>query len=186
MANAQCPEPGVNQAEYGTDAWNGYLYDGVNTFDAANFEGTLDQASLVFDEQFTAGTTDGGCAYTPETFSVRFKNRQTLSCGLHTFTIGSDDGVRFSIDGGSTYLIDIPSGTGYATSVVDVHLTGGDYELVLEYYHNTGANRVSVAHSEVLGDFEGEIAGDQTICNDPVDPVEFTSVSSATFCSQLA
>src|SRR5690606_27490616 len=108
------------------------------------------------------------------------------TCGLHTFTIGSDYGVRFSIDGGNTFPINIPSGTGYTTTDYTVHLTGGFYDLVLEYYHNTGGGQqVSFSYSFDPGDFGGEVSGDQTICNDPVAPAPVTGLSPARFCSEL-
>lgn len=183
---AQCPETGVNLSEYGTPGWNGYLYDGVNAFDPSNFWGTLAQPQT-FNETFSDLLTDGGCAYIDETFSVRFKSRQSFACGLHTFTIGSDYGVRFSIDGGNTFPINIASGTGYITTDYTVHLTGGTYDLVIEYFHTTGTPRVTFSYSVASGsgDFAGEISGDQTICDNPADPAAFTSLSVARFCSEL-
>jgi hypothetical protein len=176
-----CPETGVNESLYGTGAWNGYVYDGLNSFSSDNFIGTKNEASE-FNETFASGQTDGGCSFTLETFSVRFKNRQTFACGLHTFTVTSNSTARLSIDGGSTFLINIASGTDDAT----VHLTGGTYELVLEYVHNTGSPQIGFEFDVVSGgDFAGEVSGDQTICDDPADPVAFASLSPARFCSGI-
>lgn len=178
-SGAQCPETGVNESLYGTDTWNGYVYDGLNDFSSANFLGTKNEATE-FNETFASGETEGGCAFALESFSVRFKNRQTFACGLYTFTVTSNNIARLSIDGGNSFLINISSGSGNAT----VHLTGGIYELVLEYVHNTGSPQISFDFDVVAGgDYAGEVSGDQVICNDPADPVAFTSLSPARFCS---
>ncbi|HEY8513543.1 MAG TPA: hypothetical protein VIL31_16405, partial [Cyclobacteriaceae bacterium] len=176
---AQCPEPGVNESLYGSDAWNGYVYEGLNDFSTASFLGTLNQ-SAEFDELFATNQTDGGCTFQLETFSVRFKNRQSFACGLHTFTVTSNNIARLSIDGGSTFIINNASGTGQAT----VHLTGGIYELVLEYVHDTGSPEIHFEFDVDPGDYAGEIAGDQVICDNPADPAAFTSLSPARFCSE--
>lgn len=186
-SGAQCPDMSVNQALYGTDSWKGYVYNGVNTFDPLAFIGLKDQTTTVFDEQFGTLTTDppASCPLTPEAFSVRFKNRQDFPCGLYTFNIGSDYGVRFSIDGGTTFLVNIPSGTGYTVTPVTVHLSGGTYDLVLDYFHETGPQRVSFDYVFTAGNFGGVVSGDQTICANPADPAPLTSQSVARFCSEL-
>ncbi len=188
--NAQCPTATGDQTSYGTNSWIGYVYEGTNTYNTSNYQGTITETALAFDQSFCGSNcdivADAVCNVNTETFSVRYKNRQNLACGLHTFTIGSDYGVRFSINGGGTYLISANQGSGYVTRDVTVFLTGGDYELVLDYFHQIGVNRVSVAHSVVTGSYGGEITGDQTICENTIDPVAFTSVSPARFCSEIA
>jgi hypothetical protein len=173
-----CPEEGVNESLYGEDAWYGYIYDGLNSF-GSNFLGTKNEATTVFNETFASGQTDGNCPLTLSTFSVRFKNRATLSCGLHTFTITSNNIARLSIDGGSTFLINITSGTGNAS----VHLTGGTYDLVLEYVHNTGSPQIGFDFNAVVGDYAGQVSGDQVICDNSPDPAAFATLSPARFCS---
>src|SRR5690606_34897372 len=122
------------ETTFGTDAWIGYVYDGSNTFNTQNYQGTINH-STVFDTDFCGGpacnfTAASGCSVNAETFSVRFKNEADLSCGLYTFEIGSDNGVRFSINGGASYLINITSGTGYQVYTTTVFLSGGVYDLV--------------------------------------------------------
>ena len=145
-SGAQCPETGVNESLYGTDTWNGYVYDGLNDFSSANFLGTKNEATE-FNETFASGETEGGCAFALESFSVRFKNRQTFACGLYTFTVTSNNIARLSIDGGNSFLVNISSGSDNAT----VHLTGGIYELVLEYVHNTGSPQINFDFDVVAG-----------------------------------
>jgi hypothetical protein len=182
---AQCPDG--DEFTYGTNGWNGYVYDGLNTFDTPDYEGIITR-STIFSETFCGDncdfTTSGVCSVNTETFSIRFKNQQTfLACGRYTFTVGSDYGIKFSLNGGSTYLINIPSSGSYQTYSTDVFLTGGTYDMILEYVHNTGVNQVEFDYSVVLGDYAGSIAGDQTICSSPIDPSAFTSVAPAVFCS---
>lgn len=183
----QCPTAAGDETTFGTDAWIGYVYDGSNTFNTQNYQGTINH-STVFDTDFCGGpacnfTAASGCSVNAETFSVRFKNEADLSCGLYTFEIGSDNGVRFSINGGASYLINITSGTGYQVYTTTVFLSGGVYDLVLDYYHITGDNRVSFDYSAVNSDFGGIISQDQSICSPVINPASFTSVSPAVFCS---
>lgn len=186
---SQCPTAAGDETAFGDNAWIGYVYDGSNTFNSQNYQGTINHPT-VFNTIFCGPNCDfvaeTGCNVNTETFSVRFKNRQMFDCGLHTFTIGSDYGVRFSINGGSTFLINRSSGSGYATTDTTVFLTGGDYELVLEYFHVSGLNQVSFGHSEIPDDFPGEVSGDQIICNSSVNPDAFVSLSPARFCTQVA
>ena len=181
---AQCPDG--DEFTHGTNGWNGYVYDGVSTFETPNHLGLITRPTT-FVETFCVDNcnflTDAGCPVDAETFSIRFKNQQTLACGRYTFTVGSDYGIKFSLNGGSTYLINIPSSGSYQTYSTDVFLTGGTYDMILEYVHNTGVNQVEFSYSVVLDDYAGSIAGDQTICSSPIDPSAFTSVAPAVFCS---
>ncbi|HEX5168619.1 MAG TPA: PA14 domain-containing protein [Cyclobacteriaceae bacterium] len=181
---AQCPDG--DEVTYGSDSWNGYVYDGVNSFDTPDFSGLITR-STTFDESFCGDDCDfltiGGCTVNTETFSIRFRNQQTLACGHYTFEVGSDYGVRFSLNGGATYLINVPTSSSYQVNSLDVSVSGGTYDMIIEYFHNSGANHVSFDYSVVLNDYAGEISGDQTICSLIIDPSAFTSVAPAAFCS---
>jgi hypothetical protein len=72
---------------------------------------------------------------------------QTFSCGEYRFTIGGDDGVRLSVDGGSTWIIDDYSNHGYRTVNTTEPMTAGTYNLVLEYYEQGGGNQTSFDYS---------------------------------------
>jgi hypothetical protein len=141
-----------DQTTYGTNnVWIGYVYDNSNftTYKSYVNEGTL--SSPDFDQNFggsnvTYNTT--GCSINTQTFSVRYKLIKNFAAGSYTFTVGGDDGYRFSIDGGSTWIIDQWSDHAYNANSVTIALSGST-SMVLEYYENGGENRVSFAVAPV-------------------------------------
>lgn len=71
------------------------------------------------------------------TKSVNFPN-----AGVHTFTIGADDGIRLYIDGTLTY--DRWVDKSFNTEEIDVLLTSGNHDIRIEYYENTGDAEIAV------------------------------------------
>lgn len=144
-ANAQCTEPGV--LPYGTaGTWIGYVY---NNTGFTSYAGTITRGggAMNFDESFGGNngnwTTSGtACPVDKSSFSIRFKLRQEFH-GAFRFTVGADEGVRFSLDGGATWVInDYTAHTTYRT-VTHEQMLDGFYNMVIEYYDISGANRVS-------------------------------------------
>ena len=178
-----------DQTTYGSGAtpWIGYLYDGVNTYTSAAYTGYLtESAANNFDENFTCAActiNTNGCNLYTDTFTARFKSRQTIACGYYQFTIGADDGVRFSIDGGSTYLINDYTDHSYRSSTASIYLTAGSYDFVLEYYENTGGNRVTFDMTKTADGTAGQVSGDQNLCGSVVNPAAFVSILPANFCT---
>lgn len=137
-----------DQVAYGSNSWRGYVYDGTgfNTY-----MGYITQ-SEIFDQNF-AGDGDGdwyatSCReFQKSSFSVRYKMSKRFACGYYTFTVGSDDGVRLSIDGGNTWIINQWVDRGYTTNSSSSIFLSGNTNLVLEYYENGGGNRVSFNYS---------------------------------------
>lgn len=131
-----------NVNTYGTaNTWIGYVYDGTgfNTYKGAVTE------PLNFSQNFGGDNTNfatTGCMVNTETFSVRYRLRKTFSYASYTFVAGGDDGYRLSLDGGNTWVIDRWYDQGYQSTVYITNLDG-TYDMVLEYYENSGANRVS-------------------------------------------
>lgn len=138
--------PTGNPATYGTgNVWNGYVYDGTNfeTYVGMVTEGT--SGNPAFDQSFGGSNVQystSACSTQTETFSMRYRRTQTFN-GTYRFTVGGDDGYRFSIDGGATWLINSWNLQSYATTTSNTVAMNGSYNLVLEYYENSGDNRVS-------------------------------------------
>lgn len=134
---------------YGTaDQWRGYVYDGTNfnTYKGMVLEGTLGNISI--DQNFGGNNTNyatSGCAVQTETFSVRYRLRKGLPAGNFTFIVGGDDGYQLSLDGGATWIIDRWWDQSYNSSSQTVNLTGGTYDMVLDFYENGGDNRITFA-----------------------------------------
>ncbi|WEK35205.1 MAG: T9SS type A sorting domain-containing protein [Candidatus Pseudobacter hemicellulosilyticus] len=147
---------------YGTNnVWIGAVYNNENftTYRGTIYEGTA--ASPNFDESF-GGTTGNGttnsCTFSRETFSVRFRLRKNFDAGRYQFTIGADDGVRFSLDGGTNWVINQLQDQSYTTFTYTVDLTAGNKDMVIEYYEHTEDNRVSFNVVKIC-----TVSGSQTV-----------------------
>ncbi len=131
---------------FGTNnVWRGYVYQGMN-FDA--YKGFITKGSVGdanFEENFGGDnvTISGiSCPITTQAFSARFKLTKHFPGGSYLFTVGGDDGYRLSVDGGNTWIINRWFDQSYAITSVSLTLSG-THNLVLEYYENTGSNRIS-------------------------------------------
>lgn len=136
-----------DESIYGTnDVWRGYVYDNMDftAFKGVVLEGTA--GNSYFDQNF--GNVDDGyfntnsCSVNTQTFSIRYRLRKTFTNQSITFLVGGDDGYRLSLNGGSSWVIDNWNDHGYGTTNYTVTLNG-TYDMVLEYYENAGASRVS-------------------------------------------
>jgi hypothetical protein len=175
-----------DQTTPGDDSWIGYVYVGADNFSSSDYRGFITEP-LNFDESFCGSncrTSIDGCDITTDDFTIRFLNTQTFDCGAYQFTFGSDDGVRLTIDGViEDYFFDEGySGHSYETYTEIVYLSGGDYNLTLDYFDNNFANRVSFSSTYLGLGYGGEIVGDLYSCDTSIDPPQLTSAASATFC----
>jgi hypothetical protein len=138
--------PSGDQTTYGTgNVWIGYVYGGssFNTYKGYVNEGV--SASPSFDESFGGASVNyatNGCPILTDTFSVRYKLASTFADGDYVFTVGGDDGYRFSLDGGATWSVNMWNAQSYVASTYTVHLNG-TYNMVVEYFENFGDNRIS-------------------------------------------
>ena len=71
-----------------------------------------------------------------DNFSVRWNGRFSFAAGAYTFTARADDGIRVFLDG--TPLLDEWRDQGPTTYTATRTLTGGEHELRVEYYENSG------------------------------------------------
>lgn len=139
-SQSQACTSGGNQTTYGNNSWIGYVYNSTNL---TNYSNNYVTESEFFDRNW--GTGKPNCAANANSFSVRYRMNKTFASGNYTFTIGADDGVRLSIDGGVTWIINDWSDHGYRTVTVRVPMSG-NYNLVLEYYESGGDARVSFTY----------------------------------------
>lgn len=138
--------PQGNQTSYGTNnVWRGYFYNNADFTSYRGFETEGSAASPNFDQDFGGSNTTystNGCGVQTESFSVRYKLRRNFSNGSYNFTVGGDDGYRLSLDGGSTWVINKWADQAYNITTYTAVLSG-NINIVLEYYENTGDNRVT-------------------------------------------
>ena len=180
----QCTPLG-DETTYGNGSWIGYVYSARENFTTGFYIGYTTE-SEIFNRDFgNDSVVTNGCKTDPTTFSVRYKMQKTFACGFYNITIGGDDGVRLSIDGGSTYLINGYFPQSYTTFSETVFLNG-TYDFVIEYFEAYGDNRVSFSYSSGLGSsFGGEIGSDQEYCGSSgtIAPSVLSSITDAGFCS---
>lgn len=131
------------------NVWRGYIYQG-NNFQA--YRGFITEgagSSPNFNEVFGGSNTNfatSSCGVQTENFSVRFRLQMSLPSATYVFTVGGDDGYRFSLDGGNTWVINNWNPHSYTTTSYVASL-GGTVNMVIEYFENGGDNRISFAMS---------------------------------------
>lgn len=142
--------PTGNPSVTGTaNVWRGYLYQGTNF---QSYRGAITRGSANnpnFDENFGGANVNfatGSCSLPTENFSARFRLQLNLSPGTYVFTVGADDGYRFSLDGGNTWVINNWTTHSYTTSSYVTQLNGVT-NMVIEYFESGGDNRLSFAMS---------------------------------------
>ncbi|GEP50237.1 hypothetical protein FNO01nite_09090 [Flavobacterium noncentrifugens] len=175
-ASAQCPTPPGDPSVYGVDSWIGYVYSAI---DAANppthpftsptlYKGYVTQPEI-FDQNLGAGAISGAnvCGTYTDGFSVRFRMTRTFPAGSYTFTIGGDDGVRLSFDGGATWEISDWNYHSYQTTSKTIYLSGTK-NLVLENYDQGGDSRVTFTYTALCDNISTApttVSAPTSICN---------------------
>lgn len=136
--------PAGNPAIYGSGSWIGYVYNSATAGAFTSYQGFVTEATVFNRTHTTAsGATVNHCSSNQDFFAIRYRNTINLPAGLYTFTVGGDDGVRFSIDGGATWLINQWVDQGYTTvSSAQMYLSGST-DMVFEYYENGGGSQSS-------------------------------------------
>ncbi|NMH28116.1 hypothetical protein [Flavobacterium silvaticum] len=156
------PTPAGNTTDYGNGTWIGYVYASKNgsagTATTA-FGGTgsnyaymgyvttpSDVISLsggIYNSPPTPISGTNICSTYYSNFSIRYKMRKTFTPGYYNFTITADDGMRFSIDGGVTWVITrwayVTNGL---TNTYSVFLSG-QKDLIIEYIQASSTFQLS-------------------------------------------
>jgi len=174
-AKAQCPDaPPGDQASYGSNSWIGYVYSGLDTnnppqnaFQASNYKGYVTQS-----EQFNWDLVNGAptattvCGSYPDSFSIRYRMNKNFVAGYYSVTIGGDDGVRLSLDGGATWVMSDWNYHSYQSITATLYLSGST-NMVLDSYDQGGQYHVSFAYSMCPNPSTTptSITGTTTICN---------------------
>lgn len=179
----QCTPTG-DQISYGNAKWIGYVYNARENFNSANYVGYMNESEK-FDQSFSGGINTTSCSTEATTFTVRYKMNKTFSCGSYKITIGGDDGVRLSIDGGKTWIMNEWRPQAYRTFSKTIFLNG-NYDMVLEFYEAYGYERVSFTYTlENNNGAAGEIGNDQEFCgaSSTVTPSTIQSLAGGGFCT---
>jgi hypothetical protein len=180
--------PNGNTTDYGNGVWIGYVYgssagqagSGATAFSSPyKYSGYLTTASDQFSfnqstgsvmpatslwNQTTHTTTSG---YFDNLYSIRFKMNKNFTPGYYTFTISADDGMRFSVDGGASWIINrwawSSSGT---TNTYSVFLSGST-NLILEFNGGTGGQSLNFSYTSCtnFSTAPTSISGTSSVCS---------------------
>ena len=149
LASANLIDAG-DGTSYGSGSWIGYAYTWSGTPAFTTKIGYV-TATERFDRDYDANPFSASdvniCPpYPSDYFAVRYKMTKSFTAGYYTFNVGADDGVRLSVDGGATWLIDQWHDQAYTEYTATAYLSGSK-NLVLEYYENAGGARISFTYA---------------------------------------
>src|SRR5258708_9491065 len=133
-----------NQATYGTNnVWQAYMYQGMN-FDT--YKGYVTEGSALnptFDENFgnpggaSVQYNTNSCYIMTQQFSARYRLQQNLPNDNYIITVGGDAAYRFSLDGGSNWVINNWNDHSYTTTTYTPTLSSSS-NMDLELFQNVG------------------------------------------------
>ncbi|MFN4124041.1 MAG: gliding motility-associated C-terminal domain-containing protein [Flavobacteriales bacterium] len=135
-------------------------------FNPNNYRGHIIRNSLSFDVNFGAqgwvpgNWNDGtsiGCGNTLTTnFSMRWLRRENFAPGLYRIDIAGDDGIRLSVDGGTTWLLTSFIEQEYSASFRTTNTAfpsgiclSGETNLVVEYFQRPADARITVTITQL-------------------------------------
>jgi len=180
----ETPLPAVAENAQGYGNWIGHVYtwnpttgNTLNTpalvaqqsfFSPPNYQGHVVVNPLSFDVNFTSGggvpgTWNNGTSMScgnslSQNFSIRLRREENFSPGFYTLSIQGDDGIRLSIDGGLTWILDSFIEQQYAASfktTATLNPNGiclsGPTDLVIEYFQRPADARMTFTVTQVSG-----------------------------------
>ena len=179
-----CSGPGTANTS-GSGSWYGSVYKSNSAGTFSTYKGYVTE-SETFNRTHSSPTgavTDVCADVGEDLFAIRYKMSKNFTAGYYTFTVGGDDGVRLSLDGGSTWHINDWTDHGYATysSSSPVYLSGNT-NLVFEYYENTGGAQSSFSYScvaplqpsAIVGSMDPAVGSTQTYSVTNVGGITYT------------
>lgn len=176
------PLAGVANNTTGNGQWFGHVYtwtptvggllntpaliNAQNFFNPTNYEGHVIYNSLSFDVNFTTtggapGTVNNGTSIDcgnsfAQNFSMRLLRTEDFAPGFYQFTIQGDDGIRFSLDGGTTWILSSWLEQQYSSSLRSTNTLfpngiclSGLTNLVVEYFQRPADARMTFTATPV-------------------------------------
>ncbi len=173
---ANVPLPALPQAQSGIGQWIGHLYNwtpttgGIlntpaliaaqNFFGSSNYQGHVVYNALNLDLFFSQtggvpGSTANGSSFNcglnyTTIFSLRLRRTENFAPGFYQLSIQGDDGIRLSIDGGATWILDsfieqayLGSFRSTATAFPNGICLSGNTDLVIEYFQRPADARLT-------------------------------------------
>jgi hypothetical protein len=164
-----------DQVTYGADSWIGYVYSPISTTSppadafTTTYQGYVTQSEQ-FDQNYAANSFMSGtslCNSFTINYAIKFKMTKSFAPDYYKVTTGADDGYRFSIDGGTSYVSALSNWTthAYSTTTSTVYLNGST-NLVFDYYQQPAISRIVFNYVPCNSSTAPTaISGTATICN---------------------
>ena len=188
--------PTVAQNTYGIGEWFGHVYSWTPTtgsqlntpalvaaqsfFSSTNYKGHVVKNSLSFDDNFLSTGFLGSASFYNQSsvgcgnnlisnFAIRYMRNESFTPGRYTISIQCEDGMRLSIDGGATWLLDSYVEQQYASSFKTTATAnpsgiclGGSTNIVIEYFQNPANAHATVSFTQLSSNVNNPL--NQTIC----------------------
>jgi hypothetical protein len=116
------------------DHWRGEYWSNQDLAGASSMVRDDGTGSLAFD--WADGSASAACGIGTDLFSARWTRTVSFAAGTYRFTVTSDDGFRFFVDGAvrlDKWVLQAPT-----TYAVDVTLGAGNHALRLDWFENAG------------------------------------------------
>jgi len=143
--------PTGDETSYGNGSWIGYVYNSASAGAFTTYKGIVTESETFNTSHASTpnGATTNLCLGTnSDLFAIRYKMTKNFPAGEYVFTIGGDDGVRLSVDGGTTWLINQWVDQGYTTASNSSPVAlNGSTNLVFEFYENTAGAQSSFSYA---------------------------------------
>lgn len=119
-------------------------------------------------------------------FSIRMLRQENFTPGLYRFEIGADDGIRLSIDGGNTWLLNSFYEQTYAASIKNTDTQypngvclSGNTNLVIEYFQRPVDARLTFTATLLSPTITNP--ADQSVCESDNATFSTTQISGNTY-----
>lgn len=119
-------------------------------------------------------------------FSIRMLRQENFTPGLYRFEIGADDGIRLSIDGGNTWLLNSFYEQTYAASIKNTDTQypngvclSGNTNLVIEYFQRPVDARLTFTATLLSPTITNP--ADQSVCESSNATFSTTQISGNTY-----
>jgi hypothetical protein len=162
---------------YGVDQWNSYVYDGLDLNYLYGFIDTQTWNNINYDWGTSQPITTGcGIMCDADQFSTRHLMNRNFQCGIYRFTYNSDDGIRISVDGGATWIVDLWN-LGVNSGTVDISLNGVT-NIVVDHRENNGGASLSVQINQIWSGPTVDAGADFSMCTGGATPLNASATST--------
>lgn len=152
---AQCTACGITES-YGNGEWNSYVYTGMDLNNLYAFIGNRTWNSLNYDwgtGRPSPVSPPGACGdvCTDNNFSTSHRMSRNFDRGFYYITYSSDDGIRISLDGGASWVVNSFNNSTQSGNLVV--LLDGVHQMRVDHRENTGGAAVNVQICQMSGNY---------------------------------